>query len=300
MTDETCIVAPDGAGRLDAFLAGARPEHSRARWQALIRDGAVSVNGRSVKPNHAVRPGDRIEWKVPEIQPAAAQPQDLPLDILYEDADLIALNKPPGRVVHPAPGHDDGTLVNALLHHCADLAGVGGERRPGIVHRLDRDTSGVLVVAKNEAAMACLAAQFKDRKTRKEYLALVRGVPRPAGGTIRTLIGRSPTHRKKMSARVSRGREAVSHFETVEAFRDAALLRVRIETGRTHQIRVHLAHIGHPVLGDSVYGRAGGAPRQMLHAHRLTLDHPRTGKSVTFEAPVPADMNLQIEERRRA
>jgi 23S rRNA pseudouridine1911/1915/1917 synthase len=284
----------ESARRLDQWLASRHAEHSRARWQTLIRAGCVTVNGVARKPNSALRPGDEIAYAIPEPEPAELVAEDIPLEILYEDADLIAINKPPGRVVHPAPGHASGTLVNALLNHCKDLGGIGGERRPGIVHRLDRDTSGVLVVAKNEPALTHLAAQFKNRRVVKLYLALVRGIPRPAAGTIRTLIGRSERNRKKMSAHVRRGREAISHYETVEVFPGAALLRVRIETGRTHQIRVHLAHIGHPVIGDTVYGRAARneprPPRQMLHAARLSLAHPRTGRNLCFEAPMPADM----------
>jgi len=278
--------------RLDAWLAEAVPEHSRARWQGLIREGRVTVNGESVKPNCKLRIDDCVRWTVPGPVEALPQPEEIPLDILYEDRDLIVINKPAGLVVHPAAGHDTGTLVNALLHHCTDLAGIGGEKRPGIVHRLDKDTSGVMVIAKNEAAMNSLARQFKERETEKEYLALVRGEPSPPGGTVETTIGRHPVHRKKMAVNVRGGRGAVSRYEVLKNFGEVSLVRVRIETGRTHQIRVHMAHIRHPVIGDTVYGRNSSvkAPRQMLHAARLSLTHPATGRRLTFEAPLPADM----------
>lgn len=289
-------VAEKPEARLDAWLAEAVPEHSRSRWQSLIKDGLVTVNGAPCKANQKLRAGDRVEWTVPE--PVAAEPQaeEIPLNILYEDRDLIVINKPAGLVVHPAAGNETGTLVNALLHHCADLAGIGGEKRPGIVHRLDKDTSGVMVVAKNQKAMNSLSAQFKERDTQKEYVTVVKGVPFPPRGTVETTIGRHPVHRKKMAVNVRGGREAVSHYETVEAFTDAALLRVKIETGRTHQIRVHMAHIKHPVIGDEVYGRGFRikAPRQMLHAAKLSLIHPKTRKRLTFEAPLPADMEMLL------
>ena len=300
MTNTLHFPTDSGVARLDTFLAASLPDLSRSRWQSLIKEGHVLVNGRAVKPNHEMRAGDTITYSIPAPRPVEAIAQDIPLNVLYEDRDLIALNKPPDLVVHPAPGHEDGTLVNALLHHCKDIQGIGGELRPGIVHRLDRDTSGVLVVAKNEAALANLAAQFKSRTTRKDYLALVAGTPRPASGTIKTLIGRSSSDRKKMTTRTKSGREAVSHYETIETFRDAALLRIRIETGRIHQIRVHMAHLGHAVLGDAVYGRARGAPRQMLHARRLELTHPATGKKLIFDAPMPDDMKQLCEKLRHA
>lgn len=292
------------AGRLDTVLTRARTELSRARWQQEIKADRVTVNGLPGRCKMRVGPGDVIDWSRPPPTPVETAPEDIPLEILFEDRDLIALNKPPGLVVHPAPGHPGGTLVNALLHHCPDLPGIGGEQRPGIVHRLDRDTSGVMVVAKNDGALHALAHQFKDRTTRKEYLALAWGTPRPASGTIHTHIGRSDRDRKKMAAFAGtpaggepRGKEAVTHFTVVEALGPASLLRLRIETGRTHQIRVHLAHIRHPVVGDTVYGRARAelpAPRQMLHAERLTLTHPRTREAMTFVAPLPADFTALI------
>ena len=282
--------------RLDQALAAARPDLSRSRWQDLIKSGRVRVNGEIRKPRDPVRDGNTIEYDIPPPVPAEPVAEDLPLNILYEDDQVLVLNKPPGLVVHPAPGHARGTLVNALLHHCADLAGIGGELRPGIVHRLDRDTSGVMVVAKTDRAMQSLAAQFKGREVRKQYLALAWGRPIPATGVIETLVGRHPHHRKKMSARPRSGRPAVTRYETVSAFETASLLRVRIETGRTHQIRVHLAHLGHPVVGDAQYGRARTVPgytgplRQMLHAEQLSFRHPVTGDTLEFQAPLPADM----------
>jgi 23S rRNA pseudouridine1911/1915/1917 synthase len=299
VTDQT--VETPGA-RLDAWLAETQPEHSRARWQALIREQRVTVNDQTVKPNHKLRSGDSVAWSIPEPVEAEPGAEDIPLEILYEDAQMIVINKPAGLVVHPAAGNETGTLVNALLHHCTDLAGIGGEKRPGIVHRLDKDTSGVMVVAKTETAMNHLARQFKDRQTEKEYEAIVRGVPSPPNGTVETTIGRHPVRRKKMAVNVRNGRRAVSHYTVAETFddADAALVRVKIETGRTHQIRVHMAHIKHPVIGDSVYGRAFGihASRQMLHAVHLSIAHPDSGERMTFRAPRPQDMDDLLEELR--
>lgn len=294
------------AGRLDTVLARARTELSRARWQEEIKADRVTVNGQPGRCKMRVGPGDVIDWTRPPPVPIETLPEEIPLNVLFEDEDLIVLNKPPNFVVHPAPGHYTGTLVNALLHHCPDLPGIGGEQRPGIVHRLDRDTSGVMVVAKNDGALHSLAHQFKDRETQKEYLALAWGVPRAATGTIHTRIGRSTHDRKKMATYPLNapeddlhGKEAISHYEVVEAFKGAALLRVRIETGRTHQIRVHLAHIRHPVVGDATYGGARpelSAPRQMLHAERLSFTHPRTRERMTFVAPLPPDFVLVINQ----
>lgn len=305
------------SGRLDAVLARARPELSRARWQEEIKADRVTVNGAVGRCKTKVGPGDVIEWNLPPPEPTDLEPEPIPLDVLYEDEDIIAINKPPGLVVHPAPGHPRGTLVNALLHHCPDLHGIGGEKRPGLVHRLDRDTSGVLVVAKNDGALYALARQFKERQTRKEYLALIWGSPPQAEGVIHTLIGRSLRDRKKMAAyplgalveedeedlAAMRGKEAVTRYAVVERLGAVSLVRVRIETGRTHQIRVHFAHIRHPVVGDPVYGgsRPGvAAPRQMLHAERLVIQHPRTRQTLEFRAPLPPDFVAIISELKRA
>ena len=282
--------------RLDRFLAAAHPAVSRSRWQQLIAAGHVVLDGRAVtKSNTELVPGQQLVCTLPEPEPAGLVPADIPLDILYEDADLIVLNKPAGLVVHPAPGHAADTLVNALLHHCTDLQGIGGELRPGIVHRLDKDTSGVLVVAKNEAAVAALVAQFSAHTVQKEYLALAWGALKKPSGTVDLPVGRHPVHRQKMAV-TDKGRAALTHYETLAAGPLATLLRVRIETGRTHQIRVHLAHLGHPVVGDTVYGRARhglpetlSIPRQMLHAHVLKIAHPRDGRPLEFTAPPPAD-----------
>ena len=296
MTEPLSFRIEKRAVRLDAYLAAAHPAVSRSRWKQLIEDGQIALNGEPVrKPNTALAAGDELRCTLPDPAPAGLVAADIPLAILYEDADLIVLDKPAGLVVHPAPGHAADTLVNALLHHGSDLQGIGGELRPGIVHRLDKDTSGVLVVAKNEQAVANLVAQFSSHTVEKEYLALVWGAPKKTSGTIELPIGRHPVHRKKMAI-VSKGRPAVTRYETVAAMPLASLLRVRIETGRTHQIRVHLAHLGHPVVGDAVYGRARhglpadlAIPRQMLHARRLKLAHPRDGRPMEFIAPPPAD-----------
>ncbi len=292
---------PEAAGqRLDAWLAQALPELSRARWQQLTRAGHVRVAGRLAKVSHALRGGETIDYEVPPPVPAAPAPEDIPLAVVFEDADLLVINKPAGLVVHPAPGHAGGTLVNALLYHCADLAGIGGEIRPGIVHRLDKDTSGLLVVAKTEPALHGLAAQFKSHAIHKMYWALVHGVPASPSGEIHSLIGRSDRDRKKMSAQPSHGRPAETRYTVLERFADAALLEVVIATGRTHQIRVHLAFNGHPVVGDQQYGGrraqalALAAPRQMLHARRLGFTHPRLGIALEFEAPLPPDFSAVI------
>ena len=306
------FVCEDGEHRLDTWLTGELGELSRARVQALIREGHVRVNGQVRKPHYVIQPGTRVEVSIPPPRPVELEPEPIPLTPLFEDRDVLVLNKPAGLVVHPAPGHASGTLVNALLFHCREtsaggqtgLTGIGGELRPGIVHRLDKDTSGVLVVAKNQAAMDRLAAQFKQRKVRKQYVALAWGCPRPETGTIETLVGRDPHNRKKMSARPRSGRSAVTHYRVVEKYAECSLLRLEIETGRTHQIRVHLAHIGHPVVGDTQYGRARTgkravhASRQMLHAEHLAFSHPRTGETMEFRAPIPEDMAALIRALR--
>jgi 23S rRNA pseudouridine1911/1915/1917 synthase len=242
-----------------------------------------------------------VEVDVPRPTAVELVPQPIPLEVLHEDGDIIVVNKQAGLVVHPAAGHPDGTLVNALLNHCGDLQGIGGELRPGIVHRLDRDTSGVLVAAKNQAAQQSLVDQFKAGRVEKVYLALVTGAPSPPCGTVETLIGRSRHDRKKMSARPASGRKAVTHYETLETFDGVSLLKVCIDTGRTHQIRVHMAHLRHPVLGDRQYGSrraAASAPRQMLHARRLAFTHPRHGGRMECRAPVPSDMQAVMEALR--
>jgi 23S rRNA pseudouridine1911/1915/1917 synthase len=287
------ITSEHAGERLDRSLAQALPSFSRARLQTLIREGFVKVNGNTARPRDAVRIGDIVEVREPKIEKIDAQPEAMQLDILFEDHDLLVLNKPAGLVVHPGAGQQTGTLVNALLAHCKHLSGIGGKERPGIVHRLDKETSGVLVVAKNDAAHRALCKQFAERTTGKTYLALVAGTPRKSSGTIEAPIARHPVHRKKMSVARRGGRSAKTEYRVVRSGSDRSLVECVIHTGRTHQIRVHLHHLGHPVLGDKLYAgkRAGDFPRQMLHAWKLTFTHPHSGEHMTFEAPIPADFN---------
>jgi 23S rRNA pseudouridine1911/1915/1917 synthase len=280
---------------------------SRAVVQRLIDDGRVTVNGTvAVKAGAKVRPGDAIVVRVPPPEPLEVLPEDIPLAVLYEDADLIVLDKPPGLVAHPAPGHANGTLVNALLFHCKDLSGIGGVLRPGIVHRLDKDTSGVMVATKSDRAHAVLSAAFKSKSTgqgstiERAYLAIASPPPPQSKGTLRTQYGRHPIHRKRFSSKVVTGKPAVTHFSIVERLHASALVELRLETGRTHQIRVHASDHGWPLIGDPVYGRvstdervAAAATvlgRQALHAHTLAFDHPVTGVRVSVTSPLPPDM----------
>lgn len=289
---------------MDVWLTQQAIALSRARIQALIHDGHATVNGRMIKEHHKIRAGDIVKLVIPPPVATTLIPEAIPLDILYEDADLLVINKPAGLVVHPAAGHSSGTLVNALLHHCGSLAAIGGEQRPGIVHRLDRDTSGIMVVAKSDRALAGLMNQFKQRTIHKNYVALVWGHPSPARGTIKTLIGRHRADRKKMAVQPKTGRAAVTHYELSERLGDISLVRIRLETGRTHQIRVHMAHCGFPVVGDAQYGGRSGrslplpAGRQMLHAETLAFIHPVTGKPLTFSAPWPADLSALVAALR--
>ena len=299
------IRADAQAGRLDAFLAARLPDLSRSRIQTLIRGQFIMVNGNPAKPRDAVNPGDVIAIALPEAVPLDAAPQDIALDILYEDDDLIVLNKAPGIVVHPAPGNPDGTLVNALLHHCrGGLSGIGGVERPGIVHRLDKDTSGCLVVAKSDAAHQSLATQFSERSTmEKIYLAVTRGVPKPEKDTIFTHIGRHPVNRRKMAVvNPPGGKSAITDYEvlTTDAASLTALVLCHLHTGRTHQIRVHLHHKGAPIAGDPIYGKPSKDPalpqRLMLHAWRLSFEHPITGARHHFESPIPAEFAPWVEK----
>jgi 23S rRNA pseudouridine1911/1915/1917 synthase len=295
--------------RIDVFLAEHLPDCSRSFAGQLIAGDCIRVNGRVPKPSYRLKPGDVVNGRIPAPKPARYLPEPIPLQVLYEDPDIVVINKPPGLVVHPAPGHTSGTLVNGLLYHCPDLRGIGAELRPGIVHRLDKDTSGTLVVAKNAAALEHLAGQFKNRTVGKDYLALVHGTMAPDHGTIRLPIGRHPVDRKRMSTRSRRGREAETGWRVVRRLAGATLLELRLKTGRTHQIRVHCAAIGRPIVGDPVYGRrrASGDPsgmqarlgsirRQMLHAWRLEINHPRSGARMRFESPLPEDMERLIAE----
>jgi 23S rRNA pseudouridine1911/1915/1917 synthase len=291
------IVDAGASGRLDAHLAGRLADLSRSRIQELIREQFILVNGEPAKPRDAVKAGDRVSIALPEAVPAEAAPQDLPLDILFEDAHFVVINKAPGMVVHPAAGNPDGTVVNALLHHCrGQLSGIGGVERPGIVHRLDKDTSGCLVVAKNDAAHQSLAGQFAGRTMEKIYLCVARGVPKPASGTVFTHIGRHPVNRQKMAVvNPPGGKSAITDYQVLatDPSTGSALVLCHLHTGRTHQIRVHLLHLGAPLCGDVIYGRptraAADTGRLMLHAWRLALDHPATGDRLHFEAPLPSE-----------
>ncbi len=299
------IVEPEAAGqRLDVFLSGKIPELTRSRVKKLIAEGLVEVSGvkGGLRASRPVRAGEEITVRVLPPEEVRLEPEEVPFEILYEDGDLAVIVKPPGVVVHPGAGHSRGTLVHGLLRRLSGLSGVGGELRPGIVHRLDKDTSGLMVVAKNDRAHLALTAMFKGREVEKWYLALVHGVPEPQAGRIKVPIGRHPVHRKKMMAGAPKGREAETFYQVRETFRRAALLEVRPYTGRTHQIRVHLSYIGHPIVGDPLYGgrRPGGprAERQMLHAWRLSFKHPITGARLSFEAPPPLDFEKLLEEIR--
>jgi 23S rRNA pseudouridine1911/1915/1917 synthase len=290
-------VEPARAGeRLDRFLAGSLPAFSRSRLQTLIRDGFVKVNGKPARPRDLVRGGDAIEWREPEITKIDAEPEPMDLEILFEDDDLLVINKPAGLVVHPGAGHQTHTLVNALLAHCKNLSGIGGKERPGIVHRLDKETSGALVIAKNDATHRDLSKQFADRTTGKVYLALVAGTPRKSSGIIDAPIARHPVHRKKMSVAQRAGRAAKTEYRVLRSSDTGSLVECTIHSGRTHQIRIHLHHLGHPVLGDKLYGgkRTGNFPRQMLHAWKLSFRHPRTGETMTFTAPIPEDLETVL------
>lgn len=297
--------APPAGGRLDLILTALFPEHSRSRLQQWIREGRVAVNGVAAsRPGLRLLGGEALVLDLPAPTPAAAEPEPIPLEIVYEDLDLLVVDKPPGMVVHPSPGHSSGTLVNAVLAHAPDLAGIGGELRPGIVHRLDRDTSGLIVVAKHDRALRSLQRQFRDQTVHKAYLALVDGGPPDRQGRVEAALGRDPRHRQRIAVvPATRGREAVTEYFVRERLASHSLLEVRPKTGRTHQIRVHLAFLGCPVAGDRVYGaRKASAefPRQMLHAWRLSLRLPGEPEVIRdFEAGLPADMQLALDQARR-
>jgi len=291
--------------RLDVALAEIEPKLSRAAARRLIEGGSVTVSGVIVKPAHRLRVGERVRGQLPEPVPDRVEPQPLPLQIVHEDSQLVVIEKPAGMVVHPAAGQREGTLVNALLYHCRELTGIGGVLRPGIVHRLDKGTSGLLVVAKTDLAHRRLSQQFKAHSVERSYLALVRGTPQAREGTIDAQIGRHPKDRKRFSTRVRVGRRAVTHWTVEERFEKVTLIRVRLETGRTHQIRVHLASVGLPIAGDPVYG--GGRParaelglvRQALHAASLGFDHPEHGQRLRFDSELPQDLASVLSALRR-
>jgi 23S rRNA pseudouridine1911/1915/1917 synthase len=293
------LIAEKGAARLrlDQFLARELPKFSRSRIQHLIRKQFVTVNGSPARPRDLVRAGDRIVLNEPAPEKIDIAPEAIPLEVIYDDADLIVINKPAGLVVHPGAGQRDHTLVNALLHRFPKLSGIGGEQRPGIVHRLDKDTSGCLVVAKNDEAHRSLSAQFAARGVEKIYLALVAGKMRKSSGTIDEQIGRHPVDRQRMSVRARRGREAKTEYRVLSSSSEMTLVQCKLHSGRTHQIRVHLQHLGHPVLGDKVYGGrfAKIFPRQMLHAWKLGFEHPRTAEWKSFEAAPPQDFQDAIK-----
>lgn len=281
--------------RLDSALAGGLknilPGKSRNYFQKLIDNGHVSMSGQILKSNYKLKEGDLIEISVPEAEELSVEPENIPLDIVYEDGDIIVINKARGMVVHPADGNYTGTLVNALLFHCKDLSDINGIKRPGIVHRIDKDTTGLLVVAKNNIAHNALAEQIKEHKVSRIYYALTEGVISENAGTINAPVGRHPVDRKKMAVNTKNGKNAVTHFTVIRRYRDTTFVKCRLETGRTHQIRVHMAYIGHPIVGDPVYGRRNmrGMTGQALHAGELTLRHPVTGEEMTFTAPLPCD-----------
>jgi 23S rRNA pseudouridine1911/1915/1917 synthase len=295
--------------RLDAFLKSQFPAVSRSTVQRLIEQGDIRVNGKEVKPTHHPREGERIEVHWPDPKAAQANPESIPLEILFEDEDLLVLNKPPGIVVHPAAGHEKHTLVNALLHHChGQLSGIGGVARPGIVHRLDKDSSGCLVVAKNDAAHIALAEDFAERRVNKVYEALVCGHLSRSSGDIHAAIARHPTHRKRMAVTDGSGRAAWTSYRVLERLQAATWVEAILHTGRTHQIRVHFQHLGTPLVGDETYGERQNkrlqelanykAPRQMLHARRLSFVHPRTEKPMTFDSPLPEDFRTALAALR--
>ncbi len=294
------VDAGERGARLDVYLAGKLRPVSRARVRALIDSGMVTVDGRARKPADKVHRGQRIDVDIPPPVPSTLRPEPLPLDVVYEDAALLVINKPAGLVVHPGAGRPGGTLANAIVAQVPDLQGIGGVLRPGIVHRLDKDTSGLIIVAKTALALANLQAQVAARAVSRRYLALVSGVLRPDEGTIRAAIGRHPYHRTRMAV-IARGREAITHYRVLERFPQHTWVEAALVTGRTHQIRVHFAYRGHPVVGDATYAPRKdslGLHRQALHAYRLQFHHPTTGNELTFEAPLPADITTVLAHLR--
>ncbi|KYC64746.1 RluA family pseudouridine synthase [Heyndrickxia coagulans] len=294
------ILEHEANERLDKIVSSIREEWSRSQVQQWIKDGDITVNGKKEKANYRCQAGDLVEIEVPEPELPDIEPEDLHLDIYYEDADVLVVNKPKGMVVHPSNGHFTGTLVNGLMYHCKDLSGINGVLRPGIVHRIDKDTSGLLMVAKNDYAHEKLAAQLSEKTVTRKYFALVHGNIPHESGTIDAPIGRDPADRQRMAV-VDNGKDAVTHFHVLERFDRYTFIECRLETGRTHQIRVHMKYIGHPLAGDPKYGPKktidfGG---QALHAGVLGFCHPRTGETLTFEAPLPDDFAHLLNTMRR-
>lgn len=290
MTPLKCVADHTGE-RVDQFLARTVPNLTRSAVQRLLEEGAVTLGGEPVKKNRKTEAGEVYVVDLPDPEPIEATPQEIPLDVVYEDGDVIVVNKPVGMVVHPAAGHPDGTLVNALLYHCGNsLSGINGKLRPGIVHRIDRDTSGLIIAAKNDAAHLALAAQLEDHSLYREYHAIAVGGFREDAGTVDAPLARHPVDRKKMAVDRVNGKNAVTHWRVLERYSGYTYLQCRLETGRTHQIRVHLASLGHPLLGDTVYGAKKPVPGlagQCLHARKLTFTHPRSGEEMTVECPLP-------------
>lgn len=289
-------VITDQTGRIDKVLTSLEPEITRSQLKNLINDGHVTVNGQAVKPKYKVQAGDKISLVKPEPQSLELTPENIPLDIVYEDDDVIVVNKPQGMVVHPAPGHPNHTLVNALLYH-SPLSTINGTFRPGIVHRIDKDTSGLLMVAKNDLAHQSLAEQLRNKTNKREYLALVYGQIKEDEGTIDAPLGRNPQDRKKQAV-VKGGRHAVTHFKVMKRYDNFTLVKCILETGRTHQIRVHMKYIGHPLVGDPLYGprKVIGKNGQFLHAALLGFKHPRTGEEMVFEAPLPENFQKMLDK----
>ncbi len=287
--------------RIDRYLSEVCPEMSRNRIQMLIDQKYVLVNSKEIKANYKCKCGDVISLEVPENQEMEAKPENIPLDIIYEDSEILVINKPKGMVVHPSAGNWEHTLVNALLYHCKDLSGINGVLRPGIVHRIDKDTSGLLAVAKNDAAHNALANQLRDKTMNRKYLALIDGVMEHDYGTIDAPIGRDEKDRQKMTVTEKNSKKAVTHFRVVERFKDKTLVECRLETGRTHQIRVHFQYIKFPIIGDPKYGRKSQVMKsgQMLHATQLTLRHPLSGEEMTFHAPLPEEFSKILDQLRK-
>lgn len=296
-------IEPEDAGeRIDKFISSQNEEWSRSQVQAWIKEGRVTVGGEPVKSNYKLQAEDELTLRVPPLLELEIAPEEMPLDIVYEDSDVVVVNKPRGLVVHPAPGNYSGTLVNGLLAHCKDLSGINGVMRPGIVHRIDKDTSGLLMVAKNDKAHASLAEQLKEHSVNRKYVAIVHGVIPHEMGTIDAPIGRDPKNRQQMAVVFENSKPAVTHFVVLERFKEFTLVELKLETGRTHQIRVHMKYVGYPLAGDPKYGPKNTLELdgQALHAKTLGFTHPRTGERMEFEAPLPEDMEAIISILRQA